>query len=250
MTDIDLIANLDKATGLPEVDHRSPAQRWLGAMHHGPEQHGTAHLHLTPPPPFGQVGADPTKNPTKAAPTAAQQKKEQNNMSNKHNRDLFEASKLNNQTIERLLLQHGFPAEIEGTWVHAKMHHYDLFFNITDHIPLVDLAGAIGLRQGISLKKSLRFLNHLNNATPLVRFTFGEAITPCDDEIDLTDLWGNVALPIRAGFSSKQFIEALDLLFRGLDYAQAAAVEAGFVEAPHVGWPCCCEQREGVGHGL
>jgi hypothetical protein len=249
MTDIDALTHRHPFTGNPMFDARLAPERWLDALRHGPEHHARHAFPLLPTN-FGLVGADPTKNPTKAAPTAAQQKKEQNNMSNKHNRDLFEASRLNNQTIERLLLQHGFPAEIEGTWVHAKMHHYDLFFNITDHIPLVDLAGAIGLRQGISLKKSLRFLNHLNNATALVRFTLGEAITPCDDEIDLTDLWGNVALPIRAGFSSKQFIEALDLLFRGLDYAQAAAVEAGLAEAPRATWQCGCEHEEVVGYGL
>jgi hypothetical protein len=73
MIDVDLISHLDVRTGLPVIDHRSPAQRWLGAMHHGPEQHGTAHLHLTPPPPFGQVGAGETTNET-AAPTAAKKK--------------------------------------------------------------------------------------------------------------------------------------------------------------------------------
>ena len=42
MTDIDLIANLDPATGLPLVDTRSAARRWLEALHYGPtfpEQH-------------------------------------------------------------------------------------------------------------------------------------------------------------------------------------------------------------------
>jgi hypothetical protein len=35
MIDIDHIANLDAATGLPVVDHRSTIQRWLDTLDEG-----------------------------------------------------------------------------------------------------------------------------------------------------------------------------------------------------------------------
>ncbi len=38
MIDVDLIADLDPTTGLPVIDHRSPAQRWLNALNQGTGQ--------------------------------------------------------------------------------------------------------------------------------------------------------------------------------------------------------------------
>jgi hypothetical protein len=46
MTDLDYIADLDPLTGLPVVDTRTTATRWLDCLHHGPEFHGAAHIHL------------------------------------------------------------------------------------------------------------------------------------------------------------------------------------------------------------
>jgi hypothetical protein len=44
MIDLDIITDLDPTTGLPVVDHRSPAQRWSEVLNHGSEQN----LHPTP----------------------------------------------------------------------------------------------------------------------------------------------------------------------------------------------------------
>jgi len=44
MIDLDIIANLDPTTGLPVVDHQSPAQRWHDALNHSSRQN----LHPTP----------------------------------------------------------------------------------------------------------------------------------------------------------------------------------------------------------
>ena len=68
MIDIDLTAHLDSTTGLPTVDHRSPAQRRLDAIHDGPENHGATNPFSN----FGSVGADTTNHTPNAAPTAAQ----------------------------------------------------------------------------------------------------------------------------------------------------------------------------------
>ena len=38
MIDLDIIADLDPTTGLPVVDHQSPAQRWLNALNQGAGQ--------------------------------------------------------------------------------------------------------------------------------------------------------------------------------------------------------------------
>ena len=164
-------------------------------------------------------------------------------MNTNHDHGLLEASQLKIESIERLLLEYGFAARIECDWVTVKMSRWSLFFNLVEDVPAVDLAGAFELREGISLRKTLRFLNYLNNEDRAVRFSLWE--TPSHDAIDVTDLWANVVLPIRSGFSSKQFIAALDLLFRGLEYALAAAVEAGLadpVEHP--------SNQEVLGHGI
>lgn len=60
MIDLDIITGLDPTTGVPTVDHRSKAQRWPDAIHHGPEKHGAtkAFLHFDP------VGAEKTPTTT------------------------------------------------------------------------------------------------------------------------------------------------------------------------------------------
>jgi len=55
--EMDLFADSDSLSGSPTYDLKSPAHRWLNALHHGPETQGATHLHLMPPPPFGPVGA-------------------------------------------------------------------------------------------------------------------------------------------------------------------------------------------------
>jgi hypothetical protein len=70
MIDLDLIANLDKATGLPEVDHLSPTQRWRDALNHGCGRNTSSDI-FTPRKHFGPVGADHNTKPKTAAPTAA-----------------------------------------------------------------------------------------------------------------------------------------------------------------------------------
>jgi hypothetical protein len=164
-------------------------------------------------------------------------------MNTNHDHGLLEASELNLEIIERLLHEYGFEAEIDSTWIQVKMPKWSLFINHVDDLPAVDLAGAFELREGVSLRKTLRFLNYLNNENRVVRFSLWEP--PSHDAIDVTDLWANVVLPIRSGFSSKQFIAALDLLFRGLEYALAAAVEAGFTDP--VEYP---SNQEVLGHGI
>lgn len=248
MTDVDELTQHHPLTGAPMFDDRSAAERWNDALHNGPEHYEGAPFHY-PQNLSAQSGPIQRKHhKSKAAPTAAQQKKQQNNMSNKHNRDLLKASELNLETIERLLLEYGFEAEIDSTWIQVKMPKWSLFIKHVDDLPAVDLAGAIELRQGISLRKTLRFLNYLNNEDRVVRFSLWEP--PSHDAIDMADLWANVALPIRSGFSSKQFIGALDLLLSGLDYAFTAAVEAGLAEPPCATWQCGCEHEEVVGYGL
>jgi hypothetical protein len=54
---MDVFADSDSLSGSPIYDLKSPAQRWLNALHHGPEMQGATHLHLTTTPIFGPVGA-------------------------------------------------------------------------------------------------------------------------------------------------------------------------------------------------
>lgn len=164
-------------------------------------------------------------------------------MNTNHDHDLIQASVLKIEDIERLLLEHGFDAQIECDWVTVKMSRWSLFINHVDDLPVVDMAGAIELREGISLRKALRFLNYLNNEDRVVRFSLWE--TPSHDAIDATDLWANVVLPIRSGFSSKQFIAALDLLLGGLECALAAAVEVGMADPVE-----CPSNQEALSYGI
>ncbi len=248
MTDVDVLTQDHPLTGAPMFDDRSAAERWNDALHNGPEHYEGAPFHY-PQNLSAQSGPIQRKHhKSKAAPTAAQQKKQQNNMSNKHNRDLLKASELKIEDIERLLLEHGFAAQIESGWVQIKMPRWSLFFNLVEDAPAVDLAGAFELRQGVSLKKTLRLLNYLNNTDKVVKFSLWEP--PHHGRFDLSDVWASVALPIHSGFSSKQFIGALDLLLSGLDYAFTAAVEAGLAEPPCATWQCGCEHEEVVGYGL
>ena len=54
---MDVFADCDSLSGSPTHDLKSPAQRWLDALHHGPEMHGATHLNLTTTPILGAVGA-------------------------------------------------------------------------------------------------------------------------------------------------------------------------------------------------
>ncbi len=40
MIDVDVISHFDVCIGLPVVDTRTMATRWLGCLHHGPTFHG------------------------------------------------------------------------------------------------------------------------------------------------------------------------------------------------------------------
>lgn len=66
MIDVDVIAYLDPTTGLPVVDHRSPAQRWSEALNHGSEQNLSSDS-IEPRATFGPVGADPNKQTPRGA---------------------------------------------------------------------------------------------------------------------------------------------------------------------------------------
>lgn len=44
MGDLDSIADLDPLTGLPAVDTRTTATRWLECLHHGPTFHVTPNV--------------------------------------------------------------------------------------------------------------------------------------------------------------------------------------------------------------
>ena len=57
MKEMDVFADCDSLSGSPTHDLKSPAQRWLDALHHGPEMHGATHLNLTTTPILGAVGA-------------------------------------------------------------------------------------------------------------------------------------------------------------------------------------------------
>lgn len=243
MTDIDIVADLAPRTGLPVVDSRPNARRWLESLAYGPEYDNTmnASAHKQN---FGPVGAGTKTKQKLSAPDPRSNKNTNNNklnMNTNHDHGLLEASELKIENIERLLLKHGFDAQIECDWITVTMPRWSLFINLVDDLPAVDLAGAFELRRGISTRQTLRFLNYCNNENRVVRFSLWEP--PTHDAIDLTDLWGNVALPIRSGFSARQFVAALDLLCNGLEDAHAAAVEAGLVDpeesASHEKEACC-----------
>lgn len=140
----------------------------------------------------------------------------------------IEASALKDGYIAQLLLGYGFDVAVESTWVHAKTARYNLFFNIAEEIPSVDVAGVISLRPNTSFRRTLRFLNRLNNTHAIVRFSLWEH--PSSGFCDPTELWGDVAVPTRWGFSARHFITAVSHLCGGLDYAHAAAVEAGLAD--------------------
>ena len=123
------------------------------------------------------------------------------------------------------------------------MSRWSLFFNLVEDVPAVDLAGAFELRQGVSLRKTLRFLNYLNNVDRVVKFSLWEP--PCHSGIDPSDLWGSLALPTRSGFSTRQFVAALDLLCSGLEHAFAAAVEVGMADPVE-----CPSNQEALSHGI
>jgi hypothetical protein len=245
MIDVDLISHLDVRTGLPVVDSRSNARQWLESPAYGPERDDTMNAFAYEQN-FGPVGAEKHKNRNERSRPTLNNK--HHKMHIKHDTGLLEASELKIEDIERLLLEHGFAAQIECDWVQVKMPRWSLLFNLVEDAPAVDLAGAFELRQGVSLKKTLRLLNYLNNTDKVVKFSLWEP--PHHGRIDLSDVWASVALPIHSGFSSKQFIGALDLLLSGLEYAFTAAVEAGFAEPPCATWQCGCEHEEVVGYGL
>jgi hypothetical protein len=101
---------------------------------------------------------------------------------------------------------------------------------------VLDISGLIELASG-SLRKKLRFINWLNNADSIVRFSLGESTSPRSpvDRIlrpDTTALWGNIALPFGSGFAANQFLDGLHMLEDGLDLAFAAAEEDGLVDDP------------------
>ena len=140
----------------------------------------------------------------------------------------IEASALKKEHIAQLLSGCGFDVAVESTWVHAKVARHSLFFNIADYVPSVDVAGVISLIPNTSFGKALRFLNRLNNTDATVRFTLWEH--PTTGICDPTELWGDITVPTRWGFSARHFITAVDHLCSGLDFAQAAAVEAGLAD--------------------
>ena len=77
----------------------------------------------------------------------------------------------------------------------------------------------------------------------VVKFSLWEP--PCHSGIDPSDLWGSLALPTRSGFSTRQFVAALDLLCSGLEHAFAAAVEVGMADPVE-----CPSNQEALSHGI
>lgn len=166
-----------------------------------------------------------------------------------HDPGLIEASDVNLEIIERLLLEHGFEAEIDSTWILVKMPKWSLFINHADYLPAIDMAGAIRLREDVNLEETLRFVNQLNNRIAAVGFSLWEPIDEAMANrglIDLGDLWASIALPIGSGFSAYQFVAALDLLCNGLEDAHAAAVATGLVDPEE----SASHQKEAFCHGL
>lgn len=141
---------------------------------------------------------------------------------------LIEASALKKEHIAQLLSGCGFDVAVESTWVHAKMARHSLFFNIADYVPAVDVAGVVSLIPNTSFRKAMRFLNRLNNTHAIVRFSLWE--NPTTGMCDPNDLWGDITVPTRWGFSARHFITAVGHLCDGLDCAHAAAVEAGLAD--------------------
>lgn len=72
MKDIDVTTNIDPVTGIPRIDERSTATRWLACLHHGLEFHGTKNGFLAPSSISDAVGDGQTKQNNSAEPATAE----------------------------------------------------------------------------------------------------------------------------------------------------------------------------------
>jgi len=154
-----------------------------------------------------------------------------------HTNDLIRPEEVTLDLLEELIQQHGSERRATNRHSSRLISRSPHYAGIHEDVKIVLLAGDIALRRNGSLRKILGFVNWLNNANKIVRFSFLESVSaenPCDRGAlpDGGRLVGSISLPFQSGFSGIQFMDSWDILTDGLNYAFNLAVEDGLVDDP------------------
>ncbi len=154
-----------------------------------------------------------------------------------HTNDLIRPEEVSLDLLEELIQQHESERRATNRHSSRRITRSPHYAGIHEDVKIVLLAGDIALRRNGSLRKILGFVNWLNSANKIVRFSFLESVSaenPCDRGAlpDGGRLVGSISLPFQSGFSGIQFMDSWDILTDGLNYAFNLAVEDGLVDDP------------------
>jgi hypothetical protein len=220
MTDLDSIADLDPLTGLPVVDHRAKAERWLDALDNSPVS--TPSPVALPYNNFGQVGAGETTNET-AAPTAAKKGKYKMYYVNNSNNNPIPSDLEEADCAETFgsVFQHLWS---EGGEVHAQMGSVPLTLTLNIDKTTVSVCcgneiiqpvalitrSSLEFKPGTASEDELRVVNMLNAKST------GPRYHRCQESGSQPFIMAEWNVPAKAGFTPMALAEAVSLFAVGV----------------------------------
>lgn len=222
--DLDVIAELDPLTGLPRIDDRPPALRWVEALDEGPHQ---AIKHQQTSPTHMEANLSQTKATHALQPNKAKPRKTP---------DIAPPEEVNLALVEQLLTELGYTCEWpEHDMLAAEADTHHLVVQIIEHIPIILMAEWVDLVEDLPPQDALRFANRLNDTIWGARFKLMEPSSEdlqCSPDLppDNNPLWVEVELPYGAGLVPTQIVKSAAILAKAVEEAIDIGIEQGVVD--------------------